>query len=84
MNSNSSDLGRPTQDDLGGIPVRADCPEETTIRPRRPYIKVPANLPDQHARPTPDDLSGIPVGFTDKESACRAHTPKKDDELPTG
>ena len=65
MNSNPSDLGRPTPDDLGGIPVLADCPEDTTIRPRRQFIKVPVNLPDQHPAPTPEDLAGIPACFED-------------------
>jgi len=61
----SSDLGRPTPDDLGGIPVLADCPEDTTIRPRRPFIKAPKILPDQRVKPTTEDLAGIPVSFGD-------------------
>ncbi|HBI42047.1 MAG TPA: hypothetical protein DDY78_04195 [Planctomycetales bacterium] len=84
MNSNTSDLGRPTPDDLGGIPVVADCPEVTTIRPRRPYIKVPAILPDPYAKPTPDDLSGIPIGFIDEEPPRRAPIPTKPDESLAG
>lgn len=57
--------GHPTADDLGGVPVTWDGPGDTTIRPRRPFIKIPANLPDPHAKPTPDDLSGISVCFGD-------------------
>lgn len=84
MNSNASDLGRPTPDDLGGIPVIADCPEDTTIRPRRPYIKVPAILPDPLAKPSLDDLSGIPVGFIDEEPPRRTVTTAQPDGRPVG
>ena len=65
MSSNPSDLGRPTPDDLGGIPVLADCPEDTTIRPRRAFIKVPPTLRGQPAAPTTEGLAGIPVCFGD-------------------
>lgn len=66
--SNAPQPGRPTADDLGGVPVSSDGPGDTTIRPRRSFVKIPANLPDPHAKPTPDDLSGIPVCFGDDES----------------
>jgi hypothetical protein len=57
--------GGPTADDLGGVPITWDGPGDTSIRPRRPFIKVPANLPDPHAKPTPEDLNGIPACFGD-------------------
>ena len=62
-----SQPGRPTVDDLGGVPVTSDGPGDTTIRPRPSFVKAPANLPDPHARPTLDDLSGTPVCFDDDE-----------------
>jgi len=65
MNSNPSNLGRPTPDDLGGIPVLAECPEDTTIRPRRPFIKVPPVVRSQHNTATTEGLAGVPVCFTD-------------------
>jgi hypothetical protein len=84
MNSNPSDLGRPTADDLGGIPVLADCPEDTTIRPRRAYIKVPATLPDQNAKPMLDDLSGIPASFGDDEPLRPGQGRTESDKLSAG
>ncbi len=83
MNSNSSDLGRPTPDDLGGIPVLADCPEDTTIRPRRSFIKVPAGLRSQPTGATTEGLAGMPVCFGDK-SLRRGQGETEGGGLPAG
>jgi hypothetical protein len=84
MNSNPSNLVGPTADDLGGIPVLADCPEDTTIRPRRPYIKVPGTLPDPNTKPTLDDLNGVPVCFGDDEPVRPSQSRTESDKLKAG
>ena len=51
--------GKPTPDDLAGVPVCAEGKEDVSIRPRRVTCPRPADSP--HAAPTPDYLGGIPV-----------------------
>jgi len=51
--------GRPTPDDLAGVPVCAEGQEDVSIRPRRVTFPRPAGGP--HAAPRSDDLGGIPV-----------------------
>lgn len=69
--SNKPRPGRPTADDLGGVPFTSEGPGDTTIRPRRAFVKVPAVLPDPKAKPTLDDLYGTPVCFGDDEPLRR-------------
>jgi hypothetical protein len=76
--------GQPTADDLGGIPVTWDGPGDTTIRPRRAFIKVPANLPDPHAKPTLDDLYGTPACFGDDEPRRPGQGRTESDKLSAG
>lgn len=82
--SNTPRPNRYTAEDLGGVPVTIDGPGDTTIRPRRAFIKVPANLPDPHAKPTPDDLSGTPVCFGDDEPLRPGQGRTECDKLPAG
>jgi hypothetical protein len=56
---------QPTADDLAGIPVCIDVPEDLTFRPRRSSIR-PRPIPVYDGRkPTADDLGGIPVCIED-------------------
>ncbi|HBI42046.1 MAG TPA: hypothetical protein DDY78_04190 [Planctomycetales bacterium] len=82
--SNTPQPVRYTADDLGGVPVTIDGPGDTTIRPRRAFIKVPANLPDPHAKPTLDDLSGIPVCFDEDDPPRPGQSRTDSDKLSAG
>jgi hypothetical protein len=60
-NQSSDNHKRPTADDLAGIPVTADGPEDLTVRPAKPRKGGKMAPLPALSKPTADDLAGIPI-----------------------